>query len=94
MQLGVTVLPDDATIKAVTWSIKEGSVSATIDQDGLLTASGMDSDNGTVTVVATANDGTDIFDEADVTISNQALGEGYKVVLVNDNVLYYQIFRY
>jgi hypothetical protein len=85
IQLGVTVLPDDATNKTITWSIKEGSVTATLTNDGLLTASGLDNGNGNVTVVATANDGSEITDEAEITISNQTLGEGYKVLLVNDD---------
>ncbi len=83
LQLGVTVLPDDATNKTVTWSIAEGSVQASISQDGLLTASGIDNGNGTVTVVATANDESGVQSEIEVTISNQTLGAGYKILLVN-----------
>ena len=85
LQLGATVLPEDATIKTVTWSIAEGSVEATVTQDGLLTASGYDNQNGIVLVVATASDGSEIADTAEVTISNQTIGEGYTVLLVNDN---------
>lgn len=85
LQLGVNILPTDATNKTVTWSIEEGSVMASITQTGLLIASGVDNGNGVVTVVATANDGSGVSDEVDVTISNQSLGEGFKVLLVNDD---------
>ncbi len=85
LQLGLTVLPEEATNKTVTWSIAEGSVDALISQDGLLTASGYDNQNGKVYVVATANDGSEVADTAEVTISNQTVGDGYKVLLVNDN---------
>lgn len=85
LQLAATVLPDDATNKTVTWAIADGSVYATISKDGLLTASGLDNGNGVVYVTATTNDGTEISDTAAITISNQTLGEGYHVLLVNDN---------
>lgn len=83
LQLGVTVMPENATNKTVAWSIKDGSVPAFINQNGVLTASGVNTGNGTVTVVATANDGTGITDEAEITISNQLLGDGFKILLVN-----------
>jgi hypothetical protein len=85
LQLSATVLPEDATNKSVTWSIAEGSVNSMIDQNGLLTASGLDNANGIVYVVAKSNDGTEISDTAEVTISGQTLGNSYKVLLVNDN---------
>lgn len=85
LQLSATVLPENASNKTVTWSIGEGSVSATISQTGLLTASGLSNGNGTVYVIATTNDGTELSDQVEVTISGQTLGEGYKVLLVNDN---------
>ena len=85
LQLTATVLPEDATNKTVVWSIEDGSVLASITQTGLLTASGLDTENGTVTVKVTANGADDLSVTKDITISNQALGEGYKVLLVNDN---------
>ncbi len=86
LQMGINVLPENATNKTVTWSITEGSVEATITQDGLLTASGLDNGNGKVVVVATANDGTGIKDEEEITITNQTLGTGYKILLVNGDI--------
>ena len=63
--MSATVLPIDATDKSVTWSIDPPAGVATIDSDGLLTAV----DNGTVKVIATANDGSDVFGELDITIN-------------------------
>ena len=51
-----TVLPADATNKNVNWSVIDGIGSATIDDNGLLTPS----TSGTVTVKATAVDGSEI----------------------------------
>ena len=74
LQLGATVTPDDAMDVAVVWSVIDGTATATINQDGLLTATGALGGNGTVTVRATANDGSGIFDEIEITISNQYTG--------------------
>jgi hypothetical protein len=51
LQMTATVLPANATNQTVTWSVTNGTGSATIDSSGLLTAVS----NGTVTVIATAN---------------------------------------
>ena len=67
LQLTATVSPANATNPAVTWSVINGSGSATISNTGLLTAVS----NGTVTARATAQDGSDIFGDLVVTISNQ-----------------------
>lgn len=52
LQMYADVLPVNATNQTVTWSVFSGTGSATIDQNGLLTAVS----NGIVTVRATAND--------------------------------------
>ena len=67
LQLGQTVLPANATDKSVTWSIVNGTGTATITATGLVTAI----DNGTVTARATANDGSGVFGILVITISNQ-----------------------
>ena len=72
MQLGETVLPVNATNKNVTWSIVNGTGQANINASGLVTAI----NNGTVTAIATANDGSGVFGTMIITISNQ-------IVLVN-----------
>jgi hypothetical protein len=70
LQMSETVLPANATNSAVTWTVTNGTGSATISATGLVTATG----NGTVTVTATANDGSGIIGNLVVTISNQSTG--------------------
>jgi uncharacterized protein YjdB len=72
LQMEATVLPTNATDKSVTWSVTDGTGSATIDANGLLTATS----NGTVTIKATANDASGVSGTGEITISNQ-------VILVN-----------
>lgn len=66
-QMIATVLPVNATNNTVTWQVFPGTGVATIQQNGLLTAFA----NGTVTARATANDGSGIYGEKVITISNQ-----------------------
>lgn len=69
LQMIATVLPSNATDTTVTWSVTNGTGSATISGAGLLTAS----TNGTVTVTATANDSSGVFGDKVITISNQTI---------------------
>jgi len=70
LQLTASVLPANATNKTVTWSITSGSAYAIINSStGLLTAVA----NGTVTVRATANDGSNVSGSMVVTITNQTI---------------------
>ncbi|MDD5050805.1 MAG: Ig-like domain-containing protein [Candidatus Pacebacteria bacterium] len=69
LQMLASVLPGDATNSSVTWSIVSGGDFASIDGDGLLTATG----NGEVTVRATANDGSEVYGELIITISGQTI---------------------
>ena len=71
LQMFATVLPELATDKTVTWTIDDKGTGATLDENGLLTASGKDDGNGSVTVTATANDGSGVFATLDVTIAGQ-----------------------
>lgn len=75
LQMSAAITPTNATNKAVTWSGTNGTGSATISSTGLLTATGV----GTVTVKATAQDGSGIFGEATITI--QASQAGQAVIL-------------
>jgi len=61
------VLPNNATNKTVTWAVSNSSV-ATISNSGLLTPI----ENGTVTVSATAQDGSGVSGEKVITISGVA----------------------
>lgn len=56
IQMLATVLPACANNTAVTWSVTNGTGSATINSDGLLTPTS----SGQVTVVATAQDGSGV----------------------------------
>ena len=57
-------------MSAVNWSVQNGTGSASIDASGLLTAT----TDGTVTVRATATDGTGISGSTVITLSNQSVG--------------------
>lgn len=65
LQMIEAVLPVDASTQTVTWSVINGTGSATIDASGLLTATGV----GTVTVRATADDGSAVYGEEEITIT-------------------------
>ena len=69
VQLEATVMPENASSPLVTWSVTGGEVLATVDANGLLTATG--SDNGTTTVRAAAEADPDIYDEMVIRIINQ-----------------------
>lgn len=83
LQMLAEVEPEEATNQTVFWSITNGSGSATIDQNGLLQASGFSSTNGTLWVKATATDGSGVSDSIQVLITNQ--GADFEILLVNDN---------
>jgi hypothetical protein len=64
LQIIATIMPTNATINTVTWSVINGTGSATIDGNGLLTATSP----GTVTVVATANDASGVDEQLPITV--------------------------
>jgi hypothetical protein len=69
LQMEATVLPANATDGTYTWSVANGTGSASIDATGVLTAI----TDGDVTVTATANDGSVITGDAVITITNQTV---------------------
>ena len=69
LQMYADVEPSDATYDTVTWSVINGTGMASINASGLLSALS----NGTVTVRATATDGSAIYGEFEITISNQSV---------------------
>jgi len=71
LQMYTNVEPDNASDTTKTWSVINGTGSATIAQTGIVTAV----TDGTVTVRATANDDSGVFDEYSLTISNQDIPE-------------------
>ncbi len=67
LQLHATVLPSDATDQSVTWTVTSGGSYGSVNTAGLLTALA----NGSVTVRATAKDGSGICGVITVNISGQ-----------------------
>jgi hypothetical protein len=67
LQMLASVLPVDATNAVVAWSVVSGGTYGSISIGGLLTALG----NGSVTVRATATDGSGVYDDQVIVISNQ-----------------------
>ncbi len=65
--------------------MENNTAHASIDQNGLLKATGVSNGNGTVTVVATAADGSGVTASMDITITNQGEPSDYEILLVNDN---------
>jgi uncharacterized protein YjdB len=65
LQMLAAILPVNATDQTVTWSITNGTGTATISASGLLSAL----TQGTVTVIATANDGSGIVGQLEITIT-------------------------
>jgi uncharacterized protein YjdB len=88
LQMVADILPIDATYQSVTWSRTNGTGSATISSSGLLTAVS----EGTVTVRATAVDGSGVYGEEVITISNQEAPTGRRFMMVNGklNLNYYK----
>jgi uncharacterized protein YjdB len=69
LQMSAILLPADATVSTVTWSVVNNTGSASISSSGLVTAVR----NGSVTVIASANDGSGVFGTLILTISNQII---------------------
>ncbi len=63
IELSAVVTPDDATVKTVEWSLDNDEI-ATIDQNGVLKAIS----EGTVTVIATATDGSGVSGQTQIEI--------------------------
>ena len=64
LQMNATILPTNASNSNVSWSVTNGTGSATIDSSGLLTATGV----GTVTVTASAADESGVIGIEQITI--------------------------
>ncbi len=67
LQMAAQVVPADAEIRTVLWAVNNTQGAATISTDGLLTAGG----DGSVTVRATAMDGTGVKGQKNILIKNQ-----------------------
>ena len=82
-QLTAEVLPAEATNKVVTWAVSD-PLMADITSEGLLTPK----DNGTVTITATAIDGSGISDQFVMNISG--VTPVYATILKAENMLLWQ----
>ncbi|PZR20492.1 MAG: hypothetical protein DI539_10600 [Flavobacterium psychrophilum] len=80
LQLTASITPAEASPE-VTWSIVSGDSSATIDANGLVTAT----DNGTVTVQAVSVQDTTKSDTIEITISGQVVAVASLEINVADN---------
>ena len=69
LQMSAAVLPADETDKSFVWSVEAGTGTATISETGLLTGTGI----GTVTVNATANDGSGIVGTLGITVTDEVI---------------------
>ena len=72
IQLSVVVKPDNAAEKSIKWSISRGEKYATIDENGVLTALKA----GSVTVKATATDGSGVSATFKITVEEAAMWTG------------------
>ena len=63
-QMTTVILPSNASNQAISWSVTNGTGAGTINYAGLFTAASP----GTVTVVATANDGSGITGSLEITV--------------------------
>ena len=89
LQLSVMIQPENATNKAVTWSVINATGQATVNSNGLVTAIA----DGTVVVRATASDGSGVYGEIIISIINQIVlvtgitvtGEGSLTTITADD---------
>jgi parallel beta-helix repeat protein len=72
LQLYAYISPENATYKTVSWSLQNNSGQASISATGLVTAL----DDGIVTAIATATDGSFISSNLDISITGQSLPTG------------------
>ena len=78
LQMLAAVLPANATNQTVTWSVINGTGVAAISASGLLSGT----TQGTITVIATANDGSGITGQITITIT-----QAINVLVTNLNIL-------
>ncbi len=82
LQVSAGVLPANATNKTVSWSVASVTGAASISADGLVTAL----ENGTVTVQATANDGSGVYSTLDISVSINSQ-KPYSVIVRSDEIV-------
>lgn len=74
-QLHATVLPEDATVKALVWESTDEGV-AKVDGDGLITATG----KGTCTIYVYIRGNEDVFASCEVTVERSDISSGTLII--------------
>ncbi len=87
LQMSAIFLPEDVWVKDAEWSMVKGTGNAVIDVHGRLTAVA----DGTVTVKATAKDGSNVSGSVDITISNQ-MKSGFPIDFETPTDLVWDVF--
>jgi parallel beta-helix repeat protein len=72
LQLVASIVPSNATVRSVTWSIINKTGMATVNNSGLVSAVS----DGEIDAVATAQDGSGIYDVFSIQITNQTSSTG------------------
>jgi uncharacterized protein YjdB len=80
IRLTASVSPEIATVKAVTWSVRNITGCAKVDQAGLVTAI----TEGLITVTATANDGTGVQGSIEINIKGKSSDPLVAIVAQNE----------
>ena len=79
LQMSATATPDDAADKSVTWSVSDGTKATINETTGLLTGVAA----GTVTVTATAKDGSGVKGTKEITVAVAAVEHRFKSITTN-----------
>ena len=80
LQLTVSVLPNNATNKTVTWSSNHDSI-ATVNTDGLVTGVSV----GEAKITATANDGSSVYGYIDITVTAKPIQTEFDAELTSES---------
>ncbi len=89
-QCSASVIPEEATDKAFTWSVDTEDI-ATISKDGLVTLNENAKDGDKITVKATFDADNSIYDEYELTVSvNEIVADSVKEITDENVANYYQ----
>ena len=89
-QCSASVIPEEATDKAFTWSVDAEDI-ATISEDGLVTLNENAKDGDKITVKATFDADNSIYDEYELTVSvNEIVADSVKEITDENAANYYQ----
>lgn len=92
LQLQYAILPENTTYKTVKWSTSDESV-ATVDENGLVTAQIIDANTETVTITASALDGSQVYASKQLTIMKVVQPELPLIRVCLQNRIMYGLLR-